>query len=99
QTYDPEDPEDQARAHEDATALYAAKREYADAGAVVSWEHCYEEGELSAIQHAYNILIDDGPDVFASECQNEPRPKVDDSESLTPKQIMEKLSGFDRGVV
>lgn len=99
QTYDPEDPEDQARAHREATELYAEKREFADAGAVVSWEHCYEEGELSAIQHAYNILIDDGPDVFASECQNEPRRKDEDADALTPKQIMEKLSGYERGVV
>jgi phage terminase large subunit GpA-like protein len=71
-----------------------------DAGCEVSWEHCFEQDcELSAIQHAYNILIDD-PEVFASECQNDPAPPgVVDKSQLTARQIVEKVSGVPRGIV
>ena len=70
--YNPEDPHDRRRAIEASNQLYLANRERADAGAVATWPECYSRGEHSAIQHAYNILIDDGEDVFASECQNQP---------------------------
>lgn len=101
--FDRSSPDDQKRAHAAATALYKSRREEADAGCEVSWRHCYseEDGEISAIQHAYNILIDDGPEVFASECQDEP---VKDESSaarnhLTPELILGKLNGLARGVV
>ena len=73
-TYNPEDPGDRRRAIEEANTFYKLNRDEMDAGAKATWEHCFAEvdGETSAIQHAYNILIDDGPRVFASECQNEP---------------------------
>lgn len=70
--YNPEDPHDRRRAIEASNQLYLENRERADAGAVATWGQCYSRGEHSAIQHAYNILIDDGEDVFASECQNQP---------------------------
>jgi hypothetical protein len=70
--YNPEDPHDRARAVEASNQHYLQNRERADAGAVATWEQCFSFGEHSAIQHAYNILIDDGEDVFASECQNQP---------------------------
>lgn len=64
---------DQARAHREANEFYLANREAMDAGCVVSWESCFDpDTEHSAIQHAYNALIDDGPDVFASEFQQAP---------------------------
>lgn len=99
-TYDPETPGDQQRAHRAATAFYEAHRSDMDAGCQVSWEHCYREGvEVSAIQHAYNILIDDGDYVFNSECQNDPTPPSGDLVLLRPLQVAGKISGYDRGEV
>lgn len=71
-TYNPDDPRDRKRAIRDATAFYVEHRAEMDEGAVATWEHCYADDEVSAVQHAYNILIDDGDFVFASECQNQP---------------------------
>lgn len=69
-----DDPADKERAHREANEFYAANRALMDNGCVVSWDSCFSElkGEVSAIQHAYNILLDEGQEVFASECQNEP---------------------------
>jgi hypothetical protein len=64
---------DQARAHREANEFYLANREAMDAGCQVSWQACFDpERENSAIQHAYNAYLDDGPSVFASEFQQEP---------------------------
>jgi hypothetical protein len=100
-TYDPDDLEDQRRAHADATAFYVANREAMDAGCLVSWQSCYNpESEVSAIQHAYNILIDDGPDVFASECQNNPsRKQAADIVEIRPADIVRRVNGLKRGVI
>lgn len=100
-TYDPARLGDQQRAHRAATEFYRRNRLKMDAGCVVSWEHCYDKDtELSAIQHAYNILIDDGPEVFASECQNEPLKPDETSEfSLTADEIANKTNGHARGVL
>lgn len=64
---------DQARAHKEATEFYVSHRAEMDGGCEVSWPACFDpEREISAIQHAYNALIDDGEDVFASEFQQRP---------------------------
>jgi len=55
--------------------------------------------ELSAVQHAYNILIDTGMEAFFAECQNEPIQQQDDIELLSAAKIAEKITGHDRGVV
>lgn len=86
--------ENQIKAHQAATELYRQNREFADAGAEVSWEWAYPWQDdsgltISAIQHAYNILIDDGEEVFACECQNEPLRVVVDSSS--PKANIKHL--------
>ncbi|MDX1968039.1 MAG: terminase gpA endonuclease subunit [Planctomycetaceae bacterium] len=99
-SYDPDLDGDQERAHAAATQLYASRRAEADEGAVVSWQSCYDETELSAIQHAYNKLIDDGPEAFASECQQAPERKQDaDSEELSEKRLAAKLNGLDHRTV
>lgn len=99
--YDPDgSEEEQARAHAAATELYASRRAEVDEGAVVSWESCFDNAEISAIQHAYNKLIDDGPDAFASECQQAPERKKDgDREELSEKRLAAKLNGLSRLVV
>ncbi len=96
-TFDRNDPNDQRRAHAEANQYYFDNCEVMDAGCVVSWEHCYtKETELSAIQHAYNILIDDGPDVFSTECQNEPKKDIEAEGRLTSAEISSRLNGFER---
>ncbi len=91
---------DQARAHAEATQFYCERRAEMDAGCEVSWEHCFTSGELSAVQHAYNILIDDGEETFASEYQQEPfQPGEHGLLQLTTEQIVVKLTGLERGVV
>jgi hypothetical protein len=98
-TYDRDDPEDQARAHRDATEFYRAHRAAMDKGCDVSWEHCFDpETEISAIQHAYNILIDDGPEVFASECQQEPLAPAGEDEKPSLEGIELKINRLARGV-
>jgi hypothetical protein len=101
-TFDRSSPDDQARAHAEANEFYLEHLEEMDAGCEVSWEHCFreDEDELSAIQHAYNILIDDGEDVFASECQNDPKPAIAvGAGELTADQIARKVSVYAAGVV
>jgi len=97
--YDPERIGAQEEAHKKANELYQANRATADAGAVVSWQHCFDDTEVSALQHAYNLLIDMGEEAFESECQSKPRPKVVDSDVLTPRQFASKVNGYARGVV
>lgn len=94
-SFDPTQPGDQDRAREEANQFYAANRAEMDSGCEVSWEHCYDhELELSAIQHAYNFLIDDGPEVFAAECQSEPLKGETEMEQLVAADVIHKLSGF-----
>jgi hypothetical protein len=99
-TFDHDNPHDQKRAWKEATAFYVANQEAMDAGCLVSWVGCFDrEHEVSAIQHAYNILIDDGPDVFTTECQNgTPEDKAAEG-LLTAVQICEKVNGYDRGII
>ncbi|MDB5294811.1 MAG: hypothetical protein JWO31_794, partial [Phycisphaerales bacterium] len=101
-TFDPDALGDQQRAHREATAFYERNRERMDAGCVVAWEHCYDPAtELSAVQHAYNSLIDDGEEVFASECQNAPLDKNAGPGhlSLSADAIAGRLSRVARGTV
>ncbi|WP_373649023.1 terminase gpA endonuclease subunit [Schlesneria sp. DSM 10557] len=94
-SFDPKQPGDQDRAQDEANQFYAAHRAEMDAGCVVAWEHCYDhELELSAIQHAYNFLIDDGPEVFAAECQSEPLRGETELEQLIAADVIHKLSGY-----
>lgn len=72
QTYNVDDPRDRKRAIAESTRFYRQHMEEMDEGAYATWQQCYADDEISAIQHAYNILIDDGEQVFQSECQNEP---------------------------
>jgi hypothetical protein len=100
-TYDADVPGSQQLAHQAATSFYRKRREEMDQGAKVAWEHCYDhDAELSAIQHAYNALIDDGPEVFASEYQNQPLPKDAASESeLKADGVLKKKVGIKRGIL
>jgi hypothetical protein len=81
-----------------ATEFYIRHQKKMDAGSQVGWEARYKKGEASAIQHAYNLLLQD-EEAFWCEYQNEPRDPDEDSELLTVDQLMAKHSGYLRGVV
>lgn len=101
-TYDPNDVMGKANAERAATDFYLENFYEMDAGCQVSWESCFDpECEVSAIQHAYNILIDDGEDVFASECQNTPRRRDAeiDAVEVNPLAVAVRTNGLPRGVV
>jgi len=98
--YDRADPRDRRRARAEALKFYQDNQKEMDAGCLVSWEQCYsrdeEAYEISAIQHAYNMWIDDGPDVFECECQNNPQRRGSDMAPLEPHAIAAKTSGYER---
>jgi hypothetical protein len=58
----------------EADQFYAGLQAEMDAGARVAWPERRSDGELSAIQHAWNLRIDRGESAFAAEFQNEPKP-------------------------
>ena len=97
--YNPELPGDQLRAHAIATAYYQEHRQAMDAGCLVSWEGCCEDGELSAIQHAINIFIDDGEAAFAAECQQAPELEGAEDDALTPEIVLSRLNGRKRATL
>lgn len=100
QTYDKEIDGDQLRAWREATEFYRKNRDEMDSGCVVYWEHCYDcEQELSAIQHFYNALIDDGPEVFASEYQQEPIADESKADALRAADLGGLAIGVPMGVV
>lgn len=82
--------EDFERARNEANAFYAANRAEMDAGCIVSWEYPGDksQGEISAIQHGYNALIDDGPESFWSEFQNQPLADDDSPGQLTESEVL-----------
>ena len=55
-----------------ATEFYAENREAMDKGAKVAWNERMFPTDLSALQHAENLLIDRGKAAFFSEYQNDP---------------------------
>jgi len=83
----------------EATEFYRQHQEAMDEGAVVAWPERYNHDELSAIQHAMNLKLQDDA-AFWAEYQNDPILEEDiDDESLTPDQIAAKTNGLDRGVI
>lgn len=88
------------RGLEDATAFYAAHRKAMDKGAKPAWAERFDRkrGELSAIQHAYNLRLA-SPLTFDAEYQNDPQPPELDVEVLPAVEIERKINGFPRGVL
>lgn len=94
----------------DATRFYRKHRSKMDEGAVVSWSDRFippgegahrDDGEISAIQHAMNLKLRDEA-AFWAEYQNQPISPAEDAaeeDVLRDTQIMERLSGYKRGLV
>jgi hypothetical protein len=89
------------RVHDDirlATVFYREHREEMDAGAVAAWPERFLENELSAIQHAMNLKLQDEA-AFASEYQNEPIQDQLAQKALTPAEVAGRFNGRPRGEV
>jgi len=82
-----------------ATTFYRQHRAEMDEGAVIAWPARFNHDELSAIQHAMNLKLQDEA-AFWAEYQNEPLPEDEpDDELLTADQIASKTNGLKRGAV
>jgi hypothetical protein len=98
--YNKDDPDDRYRAIKASTDFYAENRKEMDSGAKVAWDECYsrEDGEISAIQHGMNALIDIGEDYFYCELQNKPR-REESGDSITYEALVDATTKIERGVV
>ncbi len=98
--FDDDDVYGQRHALDRATEYYQSMRADMDAGAVVSWEHIpLEPGEISALQHALNVLILEGPSVFDSEIQSTPSKHAMASPLSIPKTIGSRTNGYEMGSI
>ncbi len=78
--------------HAAADAFYAENREAMDAGAVMDWPERFTKGrEVSALQHAENLLCDLGEETFASEYQNDPTEKKPSVYNLTAALVASRV--------
>ncbi len=83
----------------DATEFYRQHQEEMDAGAVVAWRERFNHDELSAVQHAMNLRLQDER-AFWAEYQNEPLPEESPQEDdLSADQIAAKINRLKRGDV
>lgn len=82
----------------DATEFYRQHRAEMDAGATPAWRERYRPDEVSAIQHAMNLRIDDVAS-FQSEYQNDPLPPdEEEAGELTADEIAGRVNRHKRGV-
>lgn len=83
-----------------ALDFYKEHRASMDQGAEPSWPDRFrhELGEISAVQHAMNLLAEHGKAKFFSEYQNEPMPSKK-AHALRPAHVMERTTGRPRGEV
>ncbi len=99
QEYDPGTPGDKERAAADATQHYLDNCDAMNEGAKVAWPERYNPDELSAVQHAMNLLYQDER-AFHAEYQNTPLPEITEAEEgLTADEIADKINRLPRGSV
>jgi hypothetical protein len=83
----------------DATEFYGQHREEMDAGAAIAWPERFNHDELSAVQHAMNLRLQDER-AFYAEYQNEPLPDEKPQEDeLSADQVAAKFNRLHRGDV
>lgn len=84
-----------------ATRFYRKHRVEMDRGAVVPWSHRREPHELSALQNAYNLKLDN-PTTFDAEFQNDPAAAIT-AEGLIAApdsdQLVLRVSGYKRSEI
>ncbi|MBS0206629.1 MAG: phage terminase large subunit family protein [Planctomycetes bacterium] len=91
----------QAAARQRALEFYLANRDEMDEGAEATWHTCFsaDQSEVSAIQHAYNVMLEQGEDVFDSECQQAPKRVGASDDALQLSAIISKATGLPRRTV
>ncbi|OQA04267.1 MAG: Phage terminase large subunit (GpA) [Planctomycetes bacterium ADurb.Bin401] len=82
----------------EATEFYIQNRAAMDVGSKAAWPQRHNEDEVSAIQHAMNLMLRDEV-AFYAEYQNDPIAEQSDEQVLTIEQVMEKTNGRKRGEV
>lgn len=82
-----------------ATEFYREHQEEMDEGAVVAWPARHNSDELSAVQYAMNLKLQD-EGAFQSEYQNDPLPDdVGGDTLLSVDEIASKVNGLPQGKV
>ena len=82
-----------------ATEFYRQNKVAMDEGSIIGWPERFNYDELSAIQHAMNLKLQDEAAFFA-EYQNEPLPtKVVTEGVLSADEIARKINRMERGVL
>lgn len=80
-----------------AHGFYLEHREAMDLGAVVANPNRKEEGEISALQHFYNMVARYGEEPVDTEYNNDPPAIGDDNtEELTARRIQFRVSDLER---
>lgn len=87
------------RSTEEVTKFYRKNRRAMDAGYVASWRWRFNVDEISAIQHAWNVICDRGDAAFRAEYQNTPVKAAGPTEiKLNADAIAQRLSNVPRGI-
>ncbi len=82
-----------------ATEFYRSHREEMDEGAVVAWPERHNADEISAVQYAMNLKLQD-EGAFQSEYQNDPLPEDFGGDTLlSADEIASKVNGLPKGRV
>jgi hypothetical protein len=81
-----------------ANSFYRDNRKAMDDGSIVAWPQRKQPSDISALQYAMNLSIDNA-EAFWAEYQNQPRPKVEQADQITADQIAARVNGLARGVV
>lgn len=83
----------------DATAFYKNNQEPMDAGAIIAWDARFNHDEVSAIQHAMNLKLQD-ESAFWSEYQNEPLPEnLGEEQIMSIDEIATKVNGIGENII
>lgn len=81
--------QDQIAGTKKALKFYRKNRKAMDKGGVVSWPQRKLKGDISALQHAQDLLLSRGSQ-FYSEYQNDPQTRISSVYTLTPHLIMSR---------
>jgi hypothetical protein len=83
----------------EADDFYRDHQAAMDVGSRVAWPERKAPGDLSAIQHAWNLRIDRGESAFNAEYQNEPLTDDMTTDKLDRRQLADRSTVIGRAVV
>ena len=78
-----------------ATDFYRSNQDEMDCGAKAGWDHNFEPGEISAVQHAMNWYLFNREGFF-SECQQTPLEEVVGTGRIAVADVLAKINGRSR---